>query len=231
MSYITYATAPDSLGVGRQARGVSYETDTGSNWVAEVDAALSSETVIDQATYDTQVSANDTHNAALPPPPAPAPAPDVPAAKRAIYEALGAAAFSPPLAYFVAPFLDALNSNALDIASATLAAAVNATALDATQHNSHHRRAHGERGDAAVKLPHPGLRDRFRIAWAAWGVATAASFAAIEGTALIRYKRADLSLSGQVWSMEHTTPIAWWIFGGALGWLTVHLLRVHGPWG
>jgi len=78
---------------------------------------------------------------------------------------------------------------------------------------------------------HPGLRDRFRIAWAAWGVATAASFAAIEGTALIRYKRSDLSLSGQVWSMEHTTPIAWWIFGGALGWLTVHLLRVHGPWG
>lgn len=70
-------------------------------------------------------------------------------------------------------------------------------------------------------------RTVFRALWVLWAV----TFAVIEATALVFFRGRGCSLSEQFWAAEKQTPIAWWIFAGALGWLTVHLLRVHGPWG
>jgi hypothetical protein len=72
MPYISIATKPDSIGVGRTARRASYRADSGADWVAEVDEVRPSEIEISEAAYLATAAANATYNAALPPAPAPA---------------------------------------------------------------------------------------------------------------------------------------------------------------
>lgn len=73
MPYIRFNQQPESVGVGRTSRNVSYKTDTGVDWVAEVDVVLPGETEIVEAAYHATVSANVAYNAAIPPPSPPAP--------------------------------------------------------------------------------------------------------------------------------------------------------------
>ena len=69
MPYISFATQPQTIGVGRSARHVSFKNDTGSDWVGEVDEVLAGETEISEAAFTSRKGANDTYNAALPAPP------------------------------------------------------------------------------------------------------------------------------------------------------------------
>ena len=73
MPFITFPSFPETLGEGRSAWGVSAESDTHANWVAEVEAVMPGETEITQQQYDAAVAANAAHNAAIPPPPPPPP--------------------------------------------------------------------------------------------------------------------------------------------------------------
>jgi len=75
MAYIRYAAAPDSIGVGRQARHVSYEEDTGASWVAEVDEVRAGEEEITAGDYFIAVETNRLHNATIPAPEPAAPTP------------------------------------------------------------------------------------------------------------------------------------------------------------
>lgn len=71
MPYIRFDSLPDSFGVGRTVRNVTFRADTRADWVGEVDAVLSSETEIDAVTYEATVKANRAHNETLPTRPAP----------------------------------------------------------------------------------------------------------------------------------------------------------------
>lgn len=78
MPYIRFDKMPDSLGVGRTARGVTYRHDDLSGWVARVDEVRPGETEITEAEYEAMSAANLAYNEALPVPEAPPPPPRVP---------------------------------------------------------------------------------------------------------------------------------------------------------
>lgn len=90
MPHIKFATQPRSIGIGRQARNISYKEDTLADWVCEVDEVLAGETPIDAAAFNSTAAANSTYNAALPPPSPPPPLPF------ATYTAAEIAATTPP---------------------------------------------------------------------------------------------------------------------------------------
>lgn len=75
MPFIQLPKAPDSLGEGRQARGVSYQADSGAGWVAEVDEVGPGEKEISEQVYRAALVANEAHNDALPEPEPPAASP------------------------------------------------------------------------------------------------------------------------------------------------------------
>jgi len=75
MPFVQRSGTPDSLGEGRQVRGISYEADTGANWVGVANEVGVAETEISEATYRQALADNDAHNAAIPPPPPPPPDP------------------------------------------------------------------------------------------------------------------------------------------------------------
>lgn len=104
--------------------GDTYTDAAGSHRVESVDAE-------GNATCTVLVTPSAEWIAGIPQPPAPPPNVDV--AKRAMYQKLAAAAFTPPLANYVAPFLDALATGAWDLAIDILNAAESATALSSTQ--------------------------------------------------------------------------------------------------
>jgi len=60
MPYIKYASAPASIGTGREARYAAVHPDTGV-WIAEVDVAVAGENVTDAKEHAATVSAAEAY--------------------------------------------------------------------------------------------------------------------------------------------------------------------------
>ncbi|MFA7295800.1 MAG: hypothetical protein WC211_01275 [Dehalococcoidia bacterium] len=135
MPYISNPQMPETIGEGRTASGVTYQSDDGANWAAQVEAVQPGEMEITAEEYAAILAANAAHNDALPEPVPPTP---LRAAefKVAAFDYLGAAAFVMPLAGYIAPALDALNAQNWTLARNIIGLAAQGGALTVEQHTA-----------------------------------------------------------------------------------------------